>query len=234
MMAPVIFFFVKVFEQEKYANDFLDGILYMNKLPHFRKIEETAEANRADKHEGIKGWFQPNQIVIKVNNFDINSLDMVSPASIKLDYFNNFNIFCLYAAHSGCFKAITKENLSDFKKQLEIPEECLNLGKYAVVITNAFEFINRVMNAAILKGDPMAGLVDYYDPALFNGIFSDKDVIFKKRNEYRHQREYRFAINPATTDTNPLLLDIGNIRDISHMCNSESINKSININLPTR
>ena len=48
-----IFFFVKVFENTKYMEDFLDGKLFMNTLAYFRTVEDNEDANRGDKYEAV-------------------------------------------------------------------------------------------------------------------------------------------------------------------------------------
>lgn len=77
-----------------------------------------------------------------------------------------------------------------------------------------------------------SGLVDYYNPDTFSGTFNDEEAVFKKRNEYSHQKEYRFAFDTGVTGKEPLLLDIGDISDITMQCDVADINKLIEITLP--
>ena len=58
-MARTIYFLVKVFSDKKYAEDFVNGKLFANRLSYFRKLEEEQQANRGDRHEGVVGWHQP-------------------------------------------------------------------------------------------------------------------------------------------------------------------------------
>ena len=50
-------------------------------------------------------------------------------------------------------------------------------------------------------------------------VFSGKEAIFKKRDEYSYQKEYRFAIATGVQGSNPIILDIGDIKDISMRSN---------------
>ncbi|HIF9375049.1 TPA: hypothetical protein ACX6RV_002942 [Photobacterium damselae] len=61
-MSKTLFFFVKVFDNKKYADDFMKGKLFANRLSFFKKLEEKAEANRGDRHEGVLSWHQKDDI----------------------------------------------------------------------------------------------------------------------------------------------------------------------------
>ncbi len=229
-MKRTIFFFVKVFDRKDYAESMLDGKLYMNRLSYFRKMEEIDAVNRADKHEAVVGWLQPQQARLTLNGHEFDPATMSGPISLQMNRHNNLNVYCLYAAHSGEYENFTVEEYPLFKKQLEISEECKNLGEYAVVITSAKEFIHRITESVKKCGYGMgAGLVDYYDPEQFSGFFDEDKAAFQKRIEYQHQREYRFSLDTGLDGENAIHLDIGDIRDIAHICNVEDINKGLEI-----
>jgi hypothetical protein len=231
-MSKTIFFFVKIFDEKKYAMDFIKGKLFSNRLSYFRNLEESQGANRGDKNEGVVSLFQPDKVNIVINDRVIS--DLSGPISIKMNWHDNLNVFCIYAAHSGSFDSLTEKNFNAFKKQLEIPEDCLNLGKYAVVVTSVSQFIERVQSAVEkydygLHGD----LVEYYDPNSFNGTFDQNEAIFKKRNEYKHQKEYRFAFDRGVVGEDPLTLDIGDISDITMLCDVTDVNVKLEMSLPS-
>ena len=138
-MSRTIFFFVKVFDKKEYAEDFIKGKLFSNRLSFFRKYEEDESANRGDKHEGVVGWHQSDQIRLKINGRVIT--DLAGPVMTQMNWHDHLNVFCIYAAHSGEFEEISEETIDDFKKQISIPEECKNLGEYAVIVTNVTKFI---------------------------------------------------------------------------------------------
>ena len=232
-MIRTIFFFTKVFEQKKHADAMLDGKLYINRLSYFQKIEEEKEFNRRDKHEGVVSWLQPEQVILKINDHELNPKDLVSPISVQMNHHSNLNVFCIYAAHNGEFESLTEESLPKFKKQIELPKKSLKLGKHAIIVLNSREFTSRVVKAVQKKGYGMtAKLVDYYDPDEFHGHFTEEEAIFKKRIEFQHQSEYRFAINTCLQEEKPITLKIGNIRDIAHYSDVSEINKGLNIKLP--
>lgn len=230
-MPKTIFFFVKVFSKKTHAEDFLRGTLFSNRLAFFKKLEEDAQANRGDKHEAVVGWYQPNQISLTLNGREIK--DLAAPVSLQMNQHNDLNIFCIYAAHSGPFEVITDENIFDLKDHLKIPSDCLALGDYAVVVTQAKSFIDRVLGAIKDKGFGLkAGLVEYYDPGVFSGSFSEDEAVFCKRKEFEHQREYRFIFDADIPGDVPLKLQIGDISDIAVLCSTSEVNNLLQIRLP--
>ncbi|MGM0582965.1 MAG: hypothetical protein ACQETL_19975 [Bacteroidota bacterium] len=230
-MSKTIFFFVKVFSKKNHAEDFLRGTLYSNRLAFFKKLEEAVQANRGDKHEALIGWYQPNQVSLTLNGYEIK--DIVAPLSLQKNIHNNLNVFCIYAAHSGSFEEITDKNIIDLKNYLKIPPDCLELGKYAVVITHAKTFIDRVIKSVKNEGFGLkAGLVEYYDPNVFSGTFSEDVAVFRKRQEFAHQREYRFSINTGSSGDDALKLQIGDISDIAIFCKTSQVNSLLKVRLP--
>lgn len=229
-MSRTIFFFVKVFNKQEYAEDFINGKLFSNRLSFFRKHEENESANRGDKHEGVVGWHQPDQIRLEINGRVIT--DLAGPVMTQMNWHEHLNVFCIYAAHSGDFEAISEETIEDFKEQISIPEDCEKLGEYAVIVTNVTKFIERIKAAVSSNNYRLnAGLVEYYDPAIFNGSFSEVESIFRKRDEYRHQKEYRFSFDTGIAGNNPLILDIGDISHITMQCKVSDINAKLEVKL---
>lgn len=229
-MSKTIFFLAKIFDSEGYAEDFISGNIFANRLSYFRELEEEESINRSDKHEGIVSWYQPDQIKIEVNGHVLT--DLAGPTSIKMDCHDYINVFCIYAAHSGELETVSEETLDILKKELEIPKECLNLGEYAVLVTNVPQFIDRIKKAVMDKNYKMtSGLVTYYDPDTFHGNFFEDEPIFRKQDGYKHQKEYRFAFDTGLVGDDPLILNIGNISDIAEKCKVSDVNNGLNIKL---
>jgi|TARA_B110000211_G_scaffold83857_1_gene98166 hypothetical protein len=230
-MNKTIFFLVKIFDNESYADDFIRGNIFANRLSYFRKLEEGESSNRSDQHEGVVSWHQPEQVNVEINGRLIT--DLAGPISVKMNWHNHLNIFCIYAAHSGEFEGVSEDNLDAFKKELEIPDECLKLGEYVVLITSVSQFIKRVTESAKCHNYGLtAGLVEYYDPKTFHGTFSETESIFRKRDEYQHQKEYRLVFNSGFQGDAPLILSIGDISDITMKCKVADINRYLDIKLP--
>ena len=88
--------------------------------------------------------------------------------------------------------------------------------------------MKRIETAAEQKGYRLSrGLVKYYDPDKFHGSFSDREAVFRKRIEYAYQQEYRFLIDTLVIGDWPVVLKIGDIRDITSCFLSSKINEEL-------
>jgi hypothetical protein len=59
------------------------------------------------------------------------------------------------------------------------------------------------------------GLVEYYDPEKFAGSFKGVEAIFKKRNTYKHQNEFRFAFNANNETPGPIPIKVGPLNEFA-------------------
>ena len=237
----MIFFLVKVFEQEEHARDFVNGTIFANRLAHFKKLE--GDEGRGDEYEGaimpqreglILTLKATNQDTGEVDEITITEDDLAAPVIMVPEWFEHINVYCMYAGHSGSFESVSDDNLLDFKKQVELPEDCTNLGDHAVVITNTKEFFMRVKAAADREGYGINGrLVKYYDPNVGTPpAGSQMESIFTKRNQYAYQKEFRIAIDTRTSRMDPITLSIGPIDDIALHLKTRDINRGLTLNLP--
>lgn len=221
-----IFLLVKFFDNQNYANDFVQGKVYVNRLSRFKETEASEVSGRIDRHEGATAWLQPGNGRLDLNGMDLSN-DLVGPLTIQMNWLNHLHIFCIHAAHSGNLDLakLSGDNIENLRHELKIPNACSSLGEHAVVVKNVPEFIKRMNDVAKAKGCRFTkGRVRYYDPEIFHGHFRDVESIFWKRDEYSYQREYRFVFDTKTTDDCPLILDIGNIRDITLQLKSNELN----------
>ncbi|MCY4353225.1 MAG: hypothetical protein OXC09_00315 [Truepera sp.] len=224
-----IYGLVKFFDNPKYADAFSNGQLHAERLRYFKNLEDES-AGRGDKYEGVAANLQlhKGRLIIGEHRFTSGS------ASIQMNWLDYLNVFCMHAIHGGDFE-LTSENLGDFRKCLEIPEEGLRkFGKYGVAITDVPQFIDRVKTKARLQGYQVWNkLVKYYDPETSHEFFgkglNSPEAEFNKHNKYRWQREFRFVIHTGVAGTKAIDLDIGDISDISFPIDIADINKGIKI-----
>jgi hypothetical protein len=230
MDKPIIYFFVKTFENTSYASQFLDGLLYMNTLDYFVQLETNDSTGRGDRHEGLNAWLQPKDIEIEINGIQISSADLASPVSIRSNQQLSKNIFCLHAGYVGG-KARSKFNTpQEFENQLKIPDENISLGMQSIVITNVEEFILRVKKAAAFMNESLDGrIVNYYDPNTSRNVISEEDAPFNKQMNFEHQREYRIVINRTNQEMTAYRLNVGCLRDIAHEISIKELNEGIKI-----
>ena len=98
-------------------------------------------------------------------------------------------------------------------------------------MVKAKEFIDRIVkHVKTTEYTLKAGLVEYYDRDSFNGNFRLDEAPFRKSNFFSYQKEYRISVDTNTNGDNPLILEIGDISDISGKMDSSSINTSLELN----
>ena len=234
----VIHFLVKVFSEEAYADKFLRGEMYANRLSWFKRLEGSD--GRGDEYEAAS-MLRPDGLIIrlearnvetgKVQGVTVPADDLAAPPILQPEHFDHINLFCMYAAHSGGFHQVSDDNIEELRRQLEIPGDCLKLGRHAVAITNRAEFVRRVKMGAQREGYGLhCGLVKYYDPEVGTPLAPlDIRTIFTKREKYAYQKEFRFAIDTGTTGCEPITLDIGAIDDIATRLDTADINRQLSI-----
>ena len=233
----MIFFLAKFFSDEQYAEQFLRGNLYANRLAYFRSLE--GDGNRADAYEGVGLLRGDIELSVSINGSQTERIviperELAEPIEVRMDWTEHVNLLCMHAAHSGDYSDVPVGRVDQFKKeQIEIPEECLDFGGHAVMITNVPEFMKRVRNAVRETEDYrlVRGLVRYDDEPSID--VTEVDTIFHKREHYKHQREYRFAIFTGSVICDPLILETGDLRDIAISCNSAEINAGIQMSFRT-
>lgn len=232
-MSSTIYAFVKIFEEEQYARDFVAGNLYMNTLRYFKEYRDAAGELRGDPFEGVVAWLQPSMVNVEIGGRQLSSSDIAYPIAIHDNQLLNMNAFCIYSLNSRGHDSISKETILDFKRTLEVHESCYGLGGHCVIILNAQEFINRA--SAAIKAENLSGslsLVDYFNEHEHHGEFNTKKLGYHKRSFFSHQREYRVLVNTYQATPGPYTLHIGDLSDIALLTTPENFNKQLEISLP--
>lgn len=230
-----VFFNIKVCEKEQYREAFLDGFLHMNPLGFFRRYTEGAVANIADRHEGTISLLQPGQFTMTITcddlpdwQYTVPEEDLAGPSIIQYDGHNAQNVLCMYAVHERGHTFASEDDFERFVDAQMMKPEVDELGGYASVVVDTGAFQKRVLHAIRSKGfGAVAGLVDYYDPSTFNGSFDKEQAVLKKRDDYSHQREYRFALDRGVHEEAPYTLPVGSLRDIAIGCRTSEVNDLI-------
>ena len=226
----MILFLVKFLNKEAHVRDLLDGKIYANRLSWFKRMEAEDASGRLDRHEGVVAWHQPDRISsLVINNWNLTP-DLAGPVEMHWDWLNQLNVFCTYAGRltEAELEHLPEEIPRERRSRLAIPERCLSLGPYAVVINNVCEFTRRVGEAARAEHYRMRyGLVNYYNPDTYHGNHFNIDAIFQKQERHSYQSEYRFVVDTYTSGDEAKTLDIGNIRDITLTFRSSELNEKL-------
>ena len=235
----MIVFLAKVFEKKEHAEAFLKGSMYANRLSHFKKLEGAY--GRGDDYEGvIMPPLDDFALTLEatdpttgevVDSTTITGEDLAAPVIMSPEWFDHFNVFCMYAARFDGLQEISRDNLQDLKRQLDISEDFARLGEHTVLIKNTTEFIRRVKLAAEQAGYRIyAKLVSYYDPEVGTPpVTSDLETIFNKRKEFEYQNEFRFAIDTNSEGRCHITLDVGEIDDIAFYVKTSEIDVQLHV-----
>ena len=236
----MIHFLVKVFSKKSHAEKFLSGELHAKRLSWFKKLE--GDSVRGDEFEAaivpqldnlIFTMRSENEETGVIEESTIQKEEFASPPIIQPNCFDYVNLFCMYAAHGDDIMELSVDNIDQYKKQLELPEEYVKMGDHAVVIIKNQEFVNRVKTAARRKGHKIyERLVSYYDLEVGLPLSPwNMGIVFTKSQVYAYQKEFRFAIDTGTIGCNPISLDIGKINDIAILMNTADINRQLSLKI---
>ncbi len=245
-MNPRIYLLIKVFDKEEHADAFIQkGEMYCNTLGYFKKHEDEL---RGDAYEGITDWHQPDQITLTISYKDNDGVEqthlvtgLASPVTMGHNGFDGLNLYCMYAVKVSEFeesyeteyeRVLVVENINAMlKERTDLIEKALSLGEFSVVIYQVEEFINRVKQTAkSLSLECLNGTIQYYDPDTFSGSFEELEAVFRKRNIYADQNEYRFAFGshePEGVKT----INVGSLDGIAVKIRTNEINEKVQIKL---
>jgi hypothetical protein len=119
------------------------------------------------------------------------------------------NLFSMIAITTGL------SNITD-----TLDKRNMQFGDSFLVVFNPKEFLSRIEDAIkITNFDYKWGLVKYYDDQIHDGELG----IFYKSNRFDHQNEFRIFVH--RNFKSPLILNIGNMDDISEIFKIEEFEK---------
>lgn len=211
--------FIKFFESEEWADQFLAGRLYLNTLGYFKGLESAATADRGDPTEAVSIWLQPHDVVMTLRIPPLNvetvitEKDLAKPVQVSTTYHEQLHLLCLYAVHTD--NPVIGEdgkirNFATMQEQLHIDPRCFDMGKFAVVVASPALFLERLFAKMRDLGLAATGrLVNYYDDASFSGEIASSDIEFSKQKRFSYQREWRLRVNSNTANPGPITLDVG-------------------------
>ena len=220
-----IWLILRFFSEEQYADDFLNGKLYMNRLSYFQKQEEECTDGRADSTEAIKMWFQPHDISLSLNipgigSAKIGPADLAGPMSFTSGTASYLHVLCMYAIYTSKIPAVNQADeqrlklIDELKRKFTIDQRCFKLGPFAVIVP-AHPFLNQMQRQ--LRSQKYrfnAKLVEYYDDKTFHGEIPDSEVPFRKQVRFAYQSEYRLVVDPTLLADNPISIGIGPVHGI--------------------
>ncbi len=236
-MSKKIYCLIKAYDSEEYAKAFINaGEMYCKTLKDFKEIED--DNDRGDEFEGASHWFQAKETKMSLtvrnendavlSTIDLEESDLAGPTVFQPALFDGFNLFCMYAIVINDFeesystederrllKGQINKSIAD---QIRIDSRYQNFGDHAVVIHKVESFMEAVKSHARSNNMKIChGLVEYFDPERFTGSFRGVEAIFRKRKKYRHQNEFRFALNTNSETHEPITIKVGTLNEFAFM-----------------
>ena len=211
---------MKIVPCKQYGDCFLDGNLYCNTVRYFRD-------QGYDEFEGA-AFIHPE--TVRIDSQTIPKEDLAGPVIVKLDRVADLNIFCMFSWRVP--EVGDDKILIDLESQLGSVAACIaDFGPYTVVVTNTTEFLRRVELAVTQRGSGfLRGVVRYFDPDTHRTDRAEwmKIPLFKQER-FADQKEYRFVLQTGRQPSGPLVLPIGDIRDIAFCMRTEAVYNSVNV-----
>ncbi|MBV4522198.1 hypothetical protein KVG88_19235 [Pseudomonas sp. SWRI74] len=233
-MAATVYALVRFFKTESHREDFLRGDLYMQRLKYFKQYEESDKCNIGDRHEGLSGWLQPDDIVkLTIENNETGEIihldGLAGPLRFGYNHHAEYHVYCMSAMYA--YDDSDVDNLDALRSEVMLDVSKGDLGDYCSVVFGMNQFFSR-LNETLngLEGVRVGhGIVEYYDPDSFSGTFNGDEAVFRKSNYFSHQKEFRIFAWDGTEGENPRRLNIGDLSDIVFNCHKTELNTLVSL-----
>ena len=211
-MSTRIKYFMKVFKEKKYAEDFIKGNIRFGKLGYYQDIE----CIRGDNRENLTANLDSSkyELILKRDTEEIKILaeDLVGPIQMQHYYLNDHYIYCLASVKTDNSKNIM---ILPERERLE------KFGKHIVLIHKPKGFVEQLKKVLKEKEESFLlniGEVKYKD---FNSNFfhlEENERGFIKDETYNGENEFRFKLIKNNSDEDFISYEIGDLRDLAIYC----------------
>ncbi|MDR6873539.1 hypothetical protein J2Y55_004566 [Bosea sp. BE125] len=211
---PQIFSLVK-FISEEWVEEFRRGRIRMGSVASFRRDDAHDDGGRQDVLENLASMFQPERIVMKIDDIEVEGL--AGPVEIRHGTDEMTYLLCM--------TVVTDRSLNAGQGSLLLDSRLARLGDKAVIVRDVKEFKRRIQNDLSRRGyfahhrgqERCDGIVDYVDMTVHHGHFGP----FRKSNAFAFQSEWRLAIlDTRGLHEDAIFLEIGDISDITTVMDS--------------
>jgi hypothetical protein len=194
----------------------------MNNIRIFREYENADLGLRGDSNEGLIASYLSENTTLELNGHILE--DIVDKVDLRAEHQGDINIYCMTILSD-------KDILDAGQTGLYLSSEFLKLGNKAVFIggNNITTFFSRVKksiesNSSLYSAEDefiVGKKITYVERMEHHNRLS----IFNKFSEYSWQFEWRLALKQKNA-TSPLELRIGDLSDIVHISDTESLIKT--------
>lgn len=238
LMREAILYLVRFFDKEEHADQFMQGRLRLNRLEYYKRLEEACGDGRGDHAEAPAAWWQKHHFSIEFHDhpeLNIRPENLAGPVLLSFESYDHLSILCMTAIHTGEFEldcesgliSVAEGDEDKLRQRLKIDPKCFKMGSFAIVVRGG-DFILRAKRAIEALGYTYnSALVEYFDPAIFHGPFSLKEMAFKKRNQFSYQNEYRVCVGTHTKGDDVVWIEIGDISDLGAKMPAADVNVTV-------
>ena len=207
--------FFKIVSSE-FVDDLLNGILYMNPLSYFRKIEKGDNPAQKDPLEGSLGTVSKNQLRQYGLHYSDSVLKMMGDqVNLISENYGFQNLYCLYQLQIN----------DEVKTVLKPSSDLVNFNdpgeasKVVVWIKNQSEFLARLERAIQQEIKTYQQEYAIYGSVVYRNSWLSADApgnrcAFHKEPSFAYQQEWRLAILRCGLKDEAYRFSIGNLRDI--------------------
>lgn len=242
---------LKFVAAKAYAEDLLNGRLYMNSLHYFWnefQINDSDVRGQKDMFEGVYCHVDPVKFGFPKDFADA----LVSDAAIRAEGYKYCHVHCYYRLDYWMDNHLLQYDLSDLMN---------DFGQYVVIIDDEKEFLKRVgLAAAEQNVDFLCGNVHYRAPKKNGEVISLKHHIVLKAKDYlvdvtqppyagaltsrrdafdkmdamAYQKEWRIAVYDGEKSVDPKVLELkGGISDIAHIVETSRLAEELDSLFPS-
>lgn len=225
--------FIKFTEKREYAEDILNGCLYVNPIKKFREIEEQQLSKGQGDSSEVKSILNC-QMIVKEESTGIDLLR--GSGNLIQQYENDANrpVFCIVGLKASELKVFdyneTSITFSFQSENFNLEQMKKEFGGYAVII-HSDSFSNAILKA--LQNHPNGGFfkeVIYSHQNLEERIDAfenqSEDRFLYKDLEFSHQKEWRLVLNELVNGAK--YFKIGSLSDFAEIV---EVDKLPNLNL---
>ena len=150
---------------------------------------------------------------------------------MPIGWAERFNVLCTTASYVDTEWSMHAERFEEvIDRYVRIPEDVMKFGDFAVRIDQPHEFVERVKAAADKSGvDMRRGFVNYGRIPMPSLGLRDVALIFRKREQFKYEREFRFSFESPQKVEGPLVLDVGDLSDIANLFRTREFNGQLSI-----
>jgi hypothetical protein len=106
-MREAILYLVRFFDKEEYADQFLQGRLRLNRLGHYRRLEEVCGDGRSDHAEAPAALWQKDHFSVEFHDhpeLSIRPENLAGPVLLSFESYDHLSVLCMTAIHTGEFE----------------------------------------------------------------------------------------------------------------------------------